>query len=30
MRDETNEIKGKWEFDENVTKVFGDMLSLNS
>lgn len=27
MRDETNEIKGKWEFDENVTKVFGDMLS---
>lgn len=27
MRDETNEINGKWEFDENVTKVFGDMLS---
>lgn len=27
MRDNTNEIKGKWEFDENVTKVFGDMLS---
>lgn len=27
MRDETNEINGKWEFDENVTKVFDDMLS---
>lgn len=27
MRDETNEIKGKWEFDESVTRVFGDMLS---
>lgn len=27
MRDETNEINGKWKFDENVTKVFGDMLS---
>lgn len=27
MRDNTNEINGKWEFDENVTKVFGDMLS---
>lgn len=27
MRDETNEIKGKWEFGESVTRVFGDMLS---
>ena len=25
--DNTNEINGKWEFDENVTKVFGNMLS---
>lgn len=27
MIDNTNEINGKWEFDENVTKVFDDMLS---
>lgn len=25
--DNINEINGKWEFDENVTKVFGNMLS---
>lgn len=25
--DNINEIKGKWEFDENVTRVFGNMLS---
>ena len=25
--DNTNEINGKWEFDENVTKVFDNMLS---
>ena len=27
MIDNTNEIDGKWEFDENVTKVFDNMLS---
>lgn len=27
MRDNTNEISGRWEFNESVTKVFGDMLT---
>lgn len=27
LKDEVNPIEKKWEFDEEVTKVFGDMLS---